>query len=433
MALKNIIRTGVLLVALLVVGIIPARPAAAYEQAVQPTTTTPGSVFAFFATGFAPEEWVRYWINDPHAGVLEGGEIRANHMGRADWTWKSPMDAVPGAWSMVAFGKTSQQERVIPFTIDTMARGPDMETPAGQEAYDAAVTPRAGAPGTEFDVFGRGFHEYERVVFWLTNPDGQEYQADAFGTNEYGRVDWTWESPANAQSGTWIIRMQGDKSQVERIVTLDIIPGPAFPEQAAPTDTYDSAVTPARGIPGTWFTFYIDNFIEYDTVAYQFIAPDGDIFKDGEVHASGRGRIDLELDMPSDAMPGIWSLVAQGRASALTRTVTFEVYIETDEETAVTMPGTQVYPYDRAVHPAEGGFGTEFSFYATGFGHEEPVDFDIIGPDGVVYHHASVRSNEWGRADWRWAATSIAIPGQWTTVATGRDSNVERTLHFTMP
>ncbi len=433
MSLKQSIHSALVLVALLSVAIGAPRPVAAQEQAVQPTTATPGSVFAFFATGFAPEEWVRYWINDPYAGVHEGGEVRANHMGRADWTWKSPMDAVPGAWSMVAFGKTSQQERVIAFAIDTGARGPGMETPAGQEAYDAAVSPPSGAPGTEFDIFGRGFHEYERVVFWLTNPAGQEYQAHAFGTNEYGRVDWTWESPANAQPGTWIVRMQGDQSQVERIVTLDIIPGPAFPEPAAPTDRYDQAVTPARGIPGTWFTFYVGNFIAHDTVAYQFIAPNGEVYKDGEVHATGNGRIDLELDMPSDAMPGIWSLVVQGRETVLTRTVTFEVYVETAEPTDVTMPGTQVYPYDRAVHPAEGGFGTEFSFFATGFGHEEPVDFDIVGPDGIVYHQASVRSNEWGRADWQWAATSIAIPGQWSAIATGRDSNVQRTLHFTMP
>jgi hypothetical protein len=419
-------------VLLLIVSLVAApHPAAAFEQAVQPTSSLPGSVFAFFATGFEPEEWVYYWVNDPATGVHEGGAVRANHMGRADWTWKSPSDAAYGRWSMVALGTSSEQERVLFFEISDEIPGPTSQLPAGQQQYDVGVTPRSGSPGTDFDVFGRGFNEVERVWFYAIAPDGTMSRAGDFGTNENGRVDWTWESPPNALPGSWTLRMQGEVSHVERLVTVEIDPG-TYPEIAPLRDTYDEAVTPRRGIPGTWFTFFMGNFNEYDTVSYQFLDPDGLVYKEGEAHANGNGRMDLELTMPPDAKTGIWSLVAIGRETPLpARTITFEVYLERDVE-EVSQPGTAIYPYDKAVAPGEGTFGTTFSFFATGFEHEEPVDYDIIAPSGEVVHHASIRANERGRADWSWDATSIATPGVWTTVATGRDSGIKRSLQFTI-
>lgn len=406
------------------------KPAYAYEQAVQPTMAAPGSVFAFFTTGFDAYEKVTFWANDPSGNVYTGGEVWCNQFNRVDWTWQSPSDAQYGRWSMVAYGHKSHIERVIFFEVGDVAPGQNISLPAGQDTnlYDSAITPREGAPGTTFHIFAKGFREYERVVFWVNDPLGNVYEIGAFGTNEFGRVDWEWESPSDMLPGQWTFVAHGDLSHVERVMHFAIHPVEEYPELAEPVDAYDSAVTPARGVPGTRFLFFASNFTVGESVAFVIVAPDGTIQHRGEKHASKWERIDWEWRSPDDAPPGIWTARATGLESQIEQVIHFEIYRYVGDKIVPTPPD----PYDSAVFPAEGPPGTTFAFFATGYVYEERVEYQCIAPDGEVHSVGQVKSSEFGRADWQCQSPYTASSGIWTTVARGTDSQITRVLNFTI-
>jgi hypothetical protein len=97
----------------------------------------------------------------------------------------------------------------------------------------------------------------------------------------------------------------------------------------------------------------------------------------------------------------------------------------------VTLPRTAV-ANDSNVAPAAGVPGTTFAFYATGFDGNEQVGYWFNAPDGSTYSDDSdykVYAYQ-GRADWEWKAPEDAMPGFWTAVARGVDSDVEQVIHF---
>jgi hypothetical protein len=401
-------------------GSSPSSRALAYEYAVQPTVGSPGAVFAFFSTGFQSYEWVTFWVNAPDGRTYEGSEVRVNEFGRVDWTWKSPTDAMPGRWSMVALGHDSGVERVIFFEIRGKAGDVPQQPPAGQRQYDAAVSPPEGAPGTEFAFYATGFRSYERVVFWVNSPQGSVYEVGAFGTDEDGRVDWTWESPVQSALGEWHMVARGERSQVERVVDFRIQMDEPYPEEAAPIDTYDSAVNPREGPPGTRFFFFISNFIEGEPVKYWLKNPHGEVHLFGSTKPNRRGRVDWIWDAPEDAEPGTWEWVARGDASGDERSLQFII---------TGMPEAEE-PYSSAVNPLYGYAGDEFAFYAEGFSLQSPVDYWFNSPNGEVCCSGSTRTDERGRADWTWKSPPDAVRGEWTTVARDRDTGFEQVIHF---
>ncbi|HMQ29228.1 MAG TPA: hypothetical protein PKD53_00810 [Chloroflexaceae bacterium] len=96
--------------------ILPSALVASAEPGAGPG----GTRFAFAANGFAPGEQILLWANSPDRRALpvQGEELgAADANGRADWFWTAPEDAAPGAWVMVARGRTSQAERVITFEV----------------------------------------------------------------------------------------------------------------------------------------------------------------------------------------------------------------------------------------------------------------------------------------------------------------------------
>lgn len=422
--------TGFLLTILLTLTLLPTTSATAAEQAVQPQKGPPGSVFAFFATGFAAEEWVTYWANDPLGQVYEGGSVRGNQFNRADWTWASPSDAMVGRWAMVARGHESQVERVIFFEVADLLPGQVADMPAGQDsqAYQQAIFPPSGAPGTDFRIFAEGYKRHERVVFWVNDPSGGVHEVGAFGANHNGRVDWVWESPETMEPGQWTLVARGDKSHVERVMSFEIEVPEAYPEMAAPVDSYDIAVSPARGAAGELFRFFATNFDEGETVHYEIVAPDGSVHAEGTTHATYARRVDWTWKSPYDAMAGTWTAQARGAESHVERMVTFTIFHHTPEATTPS----QRTPYDSAVYPASARAGSEFAFFATGYTYEEYVRYQCITPSGVVHTSGSVKSNERGRADWTCQTPYEAEAGVWSAVAEGKRSDVAHVIHFTV-
>ncbi len=426
MRLQHLYSIGIVLCTLLV-GVLGQKPVLAQEQAVEPSSGILGTVFAFFATGFAPGEMVSYWATDPDGRVYEGDQVKATFSTRADWYWQAPSSGKAGYWVMVARGTASQVERVIFFELQATEGNIPASTAAQQchETYDTAVNPSEGAPGTEFDFFARGFRAYERVVFWIMSPGGFMQQVGDFGTNTYGRVDWSWEAPPNAMPGTWVLIARGDVSHIEHTICFKICPCTTYPEKASPIDMYDYAVNPEQGPPGTEFWLFMSNFIEGEPVTYQLIDPYGQVYLSGESHANQYGRADWRWKSPVGARTGVWTWVARGgwvarnSAGGLDRTLSF----------VITEP-----TYESAVFPSEGIPGTKVAFFATGFKRREPVDYWFIGPDGhkYVFDKQSTRANPHGRTDWEWETSPGVAIGVWKTVAKGRDSGIERVLTLTI-
>lgn len=107
------------------------------SQTVIQTTVVPpaapvGTTFQFVATGYV-EERVSYWINTPSGAVISTEprdqeddedaattrplQDQADEDGKATVAWTAPAGLVPGAYSMVIHGLTSQHEVQIFFTI----------------------------------------------------------------------------------------------------------------------------------------------------------------------------------------------------------------------------------------------------------------------------------------------------------------------------
>lgn len=102
---------------------VPPSDPAGLSSNVQPNAAPGGTIFAFYATGFADEEELSVWLNAPDGRVLaaEDADIEGLHKttpsGRADWLWNAPVTAQPGMWSAVAHDQESGVERVIAFEI----------------------------------------------------------------------------------------------------------------------------------------------------------------------------------------------------------------------------------------------------------------------------------------------------------------------------
>src|SRR3712207_6538868 len=157
-----------MLLSVLLLTLVLAVPAHAQQEPeptfnVEPKAGGPGTRFAFMATGFLAYEELGVWLNDP-----EGRPVAANYeqlgratgYGRADWFWTAPRTIRPGAWMMIALGKQSRVQRLIPVTILAGDPGP---APGATPGVDWNVEPKAGGPGTRFAFVAFGFRGGERV------------------------------------------------------------------------------------------------------------------------------------------------------------------------------------------------------------------------------------------------------------------------------
>lgn len=87
---------------------------------------------------------------------------------------------------------------------------------------------------------------------------------------------------------------------------------------------------------------------------------------------------------------------------------------------------------DADVTPPLGAPGTTFTFFAQGYTPNELVSFWANTPTGDVVGNPAdrVRAGTGGRADWTWTAPANASLGQWTMVAYGQTSGVQRLITF---
>ena len=116
---------------------------------------------------------------------------------------------------MTAYGLRSKTPVVASFEVNGRA---------ADTSPQAAVAPFSGPPGTQFAFVGFGYKSKEDVSYWFTGSDGVVHDAYPHGatTTSDGRVDITWKAPSDAVRGTWVITIQGVKSDVARAVPFEI-------------------------------------------------------------------------------------------------------------------------------------------------------------------------------------------------------------------
>lgn len=196
-------------------------PANAPSVAVEPLVGAPGTRFALSASGYPPRETVYYAVVAPDGTRYEKGkyDVLSDEKGTAYWTWKSPDDAIDGIWMMEVWGDTLPLQQTIYFEIQTPGAVSQVQQP------DAiAVDPPEGFPGSRFFFYATGFPPGETVHYWAVDPNGNMYDNSKYEvlSNEDGRADWNWKVPEDGEKGTWTMFAEGDKSLIQRHITINI-------------------------------------------------------------------------------------------------------------------------------------------------------------------------------------------------------------------
>ena len=315
----NIKRTIGILLALLVI-LASVRPAAAEAPpTVSPEIGPPGTRFLFFAGGFAPDEQLSFWLNRPD-GQVQAAEVldlkRSSTAGEAVWTWTAPQDAPRGGWQMVAHGRKSAVERVIPFTIG--------EAPAPYAPQPYGVTPRSGLAGTLFTFYAAGFTAREFVDVQVRGPDGTTIP---FGdkslvvsepATDAGRIDGSWTSPESAAPGDWQIVARGAESGVTQTITLTIT--------ARASTAAQLTAIPNEATRGMRISFSGTGFTPDEDIKVWLNLPDGRVVPtevEGVLRAAPDGRVGWTWVAPADGQLGAWQMVAHGLKSGVEGVASF--------------------------------------------------------------------------------------------------------------
>jgi hypothetical protein len=287
----------------------PASAASATSFTVTPEIGPPGTRFLFFASGFAAHEQLSFWLNHPN-GQAQNAVVtdfdRTDTNGNAVWTWTAADDTARGGWQMVAHGRKSGVEAVIPFTIG--------DPPAPDATQPSNVEPRSGDPGALFRFFATGFKPGEYVDVQVHQPDGTAVTAGltvSEPASPAGRIDGSWTSPATATAGEWQIIARGAESGFVQTLTVTI----GTPSAAAPAQL---VATPAVGSPGLRFSFSATGFAADEQLSIWVNRPDGSsvaVEVEGATRAGPDGRAGWTWLAPADAPLGDWQMVAHGRTS----------------------------------------------------------------------------------------------------------------------
>ncbi|MBX0328332.1 hypothetical protein K2Z83_11660 [Oscillochloris sp. ZM17-4] len=218
------------------------------------------------------------------------------------------------------------------------------------------------------------------------------------------------------------------------------------------------SVAPEQGVPGTAFVFKADGFsTNGEKVAFWINTPDGQVIstkplpkadKAGNTttplmaDAGTTGEATLYWTAPSTAALGNYTLVAHGLASQHEDVIPFSI----DPQGSMRVVQTDITP-------ASGPAGTAFVVHATGFQGAtkgdtgEQVSFWINTPDGSIISTKPLSSADSagntttpllaqagadGIVKIFWDAPASAMPGSYTMVIHGLDSQHEVVVPFSI-
>jgi len=191
--------------------ILPPPAPAAQDAGVHPSVGRPGARFVFFATGFAPDDPIAFYLIDPDGTeTTVAVEQPRIFNGRVDWAWTVRDNAAPGVWRFRVVGGNSRFEQTLAFVVE-------------RPVATVGVNPGRGRAGSLFQFFADGLQGREGVIFWVNRPDGRAEKATAerAAVND-GRVYWSWIAPDDAPPGQWSMVVRGVNSGIERVVLFEI-------------------------------------------------------------------------------------------------------------------------------------------------------------------------------------------------------------------
>lgn len=308
---------------------------------VLPPAGRPSTTFSFFATGFDGGERVAYWFNAPDGTVYSNEYLYRTYcfQGRADWSWRSPEDAMPGTWTAVVESMRDDDEDdltvVIPFEIlpseiaapDNAAPVPHINFPTGQPVV--AVDPPAGLSSTRFAFYATGFNHSEKVSYWFNAPNGFVYADEyTYITRSFdGRADWTWLPPDGAEPGVWTAVARGKSSHTERVIQFEIRRPTANEQGVPPPNSSEVAVEPASAPSGSRFHFSAAGFNPRETVYFWASDAAGQIYdkRKYQIRANEEGVAYWNWKTPPQSPPGVWTMVALGEDSDVQQVIHFTV------------------------------------------------------------------------------------------------------------
>jgi len=240
---------------------------------------------------------------------------------------------------------------------------------------------------------------------------------------------------------------------------LNLVVAPGISAAAEAT----ASVTPAVGGPSMRFTFTASGFKgdldnkddeksnDAEKVAFWINTPDGKTIRAAAsdsrsyMRASRAGTVTWTWQAPSDALPGAYTLVAHGITTGHEAVIPFTV-----EGSA---RGTLIVA-DQSATPSAGTAGTKFTFALGGFigdvddgkddqtNNAEDVSFWINLPNGQVIpakrvgvdkddsRSSVVQASRAGAVQLTWQAPANALPGTYTLVAHGNQSDREQVIAF---
>ncbi len=189
-------------------------------------------------------------------------------------------------------------------------------------------------------------------------------------------------------------------------------------------------VVPAVGTPRTLFTFTAGGFGAGERVVFWVNTPDGRVIGNAEDYVTGatrNGTATWVWRAPVNARNGEHTMVAQGRTTGTTATISFTV---TGGQPVAPPSGAAGAPQ---VSPTSGVPGTLFTFSARGFVDSETITFWLNAPDGTVVTDTTYTGRaSAGQAAWTWQSSLNTLPGAWQMVVRGDRSGAQVVIPFTV-
>lgn len=391
--------------------IVASQPA--LVRSVAPASGAPGTTFIVTVGGFTPGEQVGSWLAAPDGTSVDATPyLTADGQGKVTWRWASPAGAQAGAWRAVTKGATSGVEVQLAFTVT----GGNAATSTTQTAQ-ATVDPTSATPGATLTFTLDGFAKTEQVAYWPTRPDGTVDTArrTPVSADGAGHATLSWQIPADAQAGSWTMTFEGLTS--DQVVTVRFVVDSVQQRTAR--------VSPTSGAPGTSFSFTAAGFNVIERLDTWLERPDGSLVAGPTgVRANGDGVAAWTWTAPSDALGGVWIMVAEGQDSG----VTYRLPLTVQRSDAPAASAT--------VAPATGAVGTTFTFTASGYEDGERVGYWLTLPDGTLqrFDH-ELRAGEDGTVTWSYTVPAGAPTGTYVMAARssqsdGVDNDMSYVLRF---
>lgn len=175
-----------------------------------------GKAIDFAGTGFIPGERVSFWLTLPDQTVVADPKrvATAGENGSVLVTYAVPWGAPGGTWAITLYGEESRMPVITHFTVIDG----DNVVPI------VAAFPPAAPSGSYFGFYALGLEANEQVSYWISAPGGVVFEAFPSGayTDDNGRVNLAWTSPAGVKAGTWVLTVQGLDSGRARAIPFEV-------------------------------------------------------------------------------------------------------------------------------------------------------------------------------------------------------------------